>query len=144
MRYWAEYVKAGWELVVLAQGTNKVYLDQDLEAFLVHVVARTFERTDLWTEPVAIKLMTAQQLPQYQRQIALRNIGEECLFIDAWQIKQPRWPAPKYFEDMCKIAFGYASVATDPADDLLDAAAENFTMVSRVLRYTRDLYLHNV
>lgn len=142
MKFWSEYVRAGWELVVEAQGASQLHLDTDMEAFLVHVVARTIERTDIWNEPIAIKLMTAQNLPKYQKQSALRTIGEECLFIDAWQIRQPKWPGPRYFHDMGVIAFGYASIASNPADDLLDAAAANFSTVSKVLRCTRDLYLN--
>lgn len=143
MKYWAEYVRAGYEMVLEAQGRSQLYLDNDMEAFLVHVVARTFERTDIWNEPVAIKLMTAQQLPSHQKQSALRTVGEECLFIDGWQIKQNRWPGPNYFEDMGRLAFGFASVATRPADDLLEAASNNFKQASLVLRSVRDLYLKN-
>lgn len=143
MKFWAEYVRAGYEMVLEAQGHSRLYLDNDMEAFLVHVVARTFERTDIWNEPVAIKLMSAQQLPKYQKQSALREVGEECLFINGWQIKQNRWPAPRYFEDMGKLAFGFASVVTTPPDDLLEAASNNFNQASLILRSVRDLYLKN-
>lgn len=141
MKFWAEYVRAGYDMVMEAQGYSQLYLDNDMESFLVHVVARTFERTDIWNEPVAIKLMTAQQLPQHQRQLALRTVGEECLFIDSWQVKQNRWPSPRYFEDMGKLAFGFASTASRPHDDLLEAAGNNFKQASLVLRSVRDLYL---
>lgn len=144
MNYWTNYIKAGWELVMEAQGASSQYLDHDMELFLVHVIARTFERTDIWDEPIAIKLMTAQCLPVHQKQSALRTIGEECLFIDAWEIKQPRWPNPVYFHDMGKIAFGFASIVSRPIDELLESASTNFSQVSKVLRHARDLHTNTV
>ena len=140
MHYWSNYVKAGWELVMEAQGASSYYLTQDMELFLVHVIARTFEKTNIWDEPIAIKLMTAQTLPKHQKQSALRTIGEECLFIDAWEIKQNRWPSPAYFHDMGKIAFGFASIASHPIDQVLESASNNFLQVSKILRYARDLH----
>ena len=139
MQHWQPYVKAGWEMVVEAQGRSNTYLQSDLEAFLVHTIARTFERTDIWNEPIAIRLMTAQNKPGLSKRIELRSIGEECLFIDAWEIKQRRWPDPRYFQDMGSIAFGMASVATEPVDKLLELVGENFGRMSQVLRTARNL-----
>lgn len=139
MRYWQNYVKAGWEVVMEAQGRSQTYLESDLEAFLVHSVARNMENTRIWEEPIAVRMLTAQQLPREQRQPILRAVGEECLFIDAWQIRQPRWPSPKYFQDMGEIAFGMASTTTRPPDTLLELVSANFPTLSRVLRTARDL-----
>lgn len=125
-----------------AQGQCQTYLEPDVESFLVFTVARSFEKTSIWSEPVAVKMLEAQTLPKTQRQPLLQSVGEECLFIDAWQIKQPRWPSPNYFKDMGEIAFGMASTASIPADALLELASANFATMSRVLRQVRDLYLH--
>ncbi len=122
-----------------AQGKSQTYLESDLEAFLVHSVARNMENPRIWEEPIAIKMLTAQQLPREQRTVILRSVGEECLFIDAWQIKQPRWPSPRYFQDMGEIAFGLASTTTRPPDALLELASTNFHTLSKVLRTARDL-----
>ncbi len=139
MQNWQPYVRAGWELVAEAQGVSKTYLQSDVEAFLVHTIARTFERTNIWEEPVAIKLMTAQTKPGLTKRIELRSVGEECLFIDAWQIKQPRWPSPRYFQEMGAIAFGMASIAIEPIDEMLELVSTNFGRMSQVLRTARDL-----
>ena len=141
MKNWQPYVKAGWELVCEAQGLSKTFLQPDLEAYLVHTVARTFEKTDIWDQPVAIRLMSAQHQPGLTKRIELRNIGEECLFIDAWGIKQPRWPSPTYFSDMGEIAFGMASTSTSPADALLELVSTNFKRMSQVLKQAKRLYL---
>lgn len=122
-----------------AQGQSQTYLESDLEAFLVHSIARNMENTHIWEEPIAIKMLSAQQLPRERRQPILRTVGEECLFIDAWQIRQPRWPSPHYFQDMGEIAFGMASTATRPPDALLESVGTNFRTLSRVLRTARDL-----
>lgn len=122
-----------------AQGKSQTYLESDLEAFLVHSVARNMENPRIWEEPIAIKMLTAQQLPREQQIPVLRSLGEECLFIDAWQIKQPRWPSPLYFQDMGEIAFGLASTASRPPDFLLESVSTNFRTLSRVLRTARDL-----
>lgn len=139
MQHWQSYVRAGWELVTEAQGISKTYLQSDVEAFLVHTIARTFERTDIWEEPIAIKLMSAQAKPGLTKRIELRSVGEECLFIDAWEIKQPRWPSPRYFQEMGSIAFGMASIATEPVDEMLELVSTNFGRMSQVLRTARNL-----
>jgi len=142
MKHWEPYVRAGWEMVMEAQGASKTYLVPDVEAFLVHTIARTIDRTDVWEEPIAIKMMTAQTKPGLTKRIELRNVGEEFLFIDAWEFKQRRWPSPNYFKDMGSIAFGMASVATRPIDTTLELVSEHFTTMSHVLRQVRDLHLH--
>ena len=142
MKYWQPYVRAGWELVMEAQGQCQTYLEPDIESFLVFTMARNFEKTSVWNKPIAIAMLEAQQLPNSQRQPILQSVGEECLFIDAWQIRQPRWPNPDYFKNMGEIAFGMASTATRPPDALLELASANFKTMSRVLRQVRDLYLH--
>lgn len=142
MQHWQPYVRASWELVIEAQGRSQTYLEPDIEAFLVHSMARSFDKSNVWSQPIAIKMLSAQNLPNSQKRPLLKEIGEECLFIDAWQIKQPRWPSLSYFKDMGEIAFGMASTASIPADALLDMASNQFEMMSRVLRQVRDLYLH--
>lgn len=139
MQNWQPYVRAGWEIVTEAQGISKTYLQPDVEAFLVHTIARTFERTDIWEEPVAIKILTAQTKPGLTKRIELRSVGEECLFIDAWEIKQRRWPSPRYFQDMGAIAFGMASIATEPVDEMLELVSTNFGRMSQVLRTVKNL-----
>lgn len=142
MQHWGSYVKAGWEIVAEAQGQSNMFLQSDMEAFLVHTIARTLERTDIWDEPVAIKLLSAQHKPGLTKRIELRTVGEECLFIDAWQIKQSKWPSQNYFSNMGEIAFGMASIATQPVDALLEQVSTNFKRMSMVLRHARDLSKH--
>jgi len=139
MKYWQPYVKAGWEIVMEAQGKSHIILDTEVEAFLVHVIAKTMERTNIWEQPISLKILTAQSLFGTRRANALQDIGEECLFIDGWQIKNSKWPTKQYFADMGEIAFGMASTSTNPANELLEMASNNFKIMSSVLRTARNL-----
>ena len=139
MKHWQPYIKAGWEIVMEAQGKSQVFLASDMEAFLVHVIARTIDKPNMWERPVAVKILGAQTLSGSHRATALQSIGEECLFIDGWQLKQARWPTQTYFIDMGEIAFGMASISTRPANKLLELASNNFKLMSTVLKTARTL-----
>lgn len=140
MKDWEPYIRAGFEVVQDAKSFAPVYLAPDVEAYLVHMFARTIERVDIGEKPIAIQVMEAQQIPRgYLRKPKMRDIGEECLFIDAWEIKSSRWPTREYFKDMGSMAFGMAAVAVDPVDDLLDLVSNHFHAVSSVLRAARDM-----
>lgn len=122
-----------------AEGRSQEYLDTGIESYLVHTMARTFDKSLIWDRPVAITMLEAQSLPRSRKKEIMQRVGEECLIIDAWEIKQPRWPSPTYFAEMGAIAFGTAAVSTRPPDDLLDAVSNNFRRLSKVLRQVRDL-----
>lgn len=139
MIHWESYVRASWVLIMEAEGRSQEYLDTGIESYLVHTMARTFDKSLIWGRPVATAMLEAQSLPRYRKKEIMQRVGEECLFIDAWQIRQRRWPSPTYFADMGAIAFGTAAVSTRPADDLLDAVSNNFSRLSKVLRTVRDL-----
>jgi len=51
---WQPYIKASWELVVQAEGRTKVMLDNDLEAYLVHMMARNFRNLRLPPELICL------------------------------------------------------------------------------------------
>lgn len=140
MTDWNPYIRAGWELVTEATSVTPVYLDPEVEHFLVFTIARTIERTDIGRETVAIKILEAQSVPRGKsRQPILRAIGEECLFIDAWEIKKKKWPTNTYYSQMGQIAFLQSALSTRPNNELLEKASNSFGMLSNVLRTVRDL-----
>lgn len=140
MTYWESYVRASWELVVEAQGRSQIFLDTDIEAFLVFTMAKNIDKpTAIWQQPVATRMLEAKSLPLGQQRAVLQAVGEECLFIDAWQIKHNRWPGEDYFEKMGRIAFGMASTLLRPPDTVLEVASTQFNIISQVLRQVRDL-----
>jgi len=140
MKDWNPYIKAGWELVTEATSVTPVYLDPEIEHFLVFTIARTIERSDIGSESVAIKILEARSVPRGRtRQPILRAIGEECLFIDAWDIKKPKWPSNTYYSEMGQIAFMQSSLSTRPNNELLEKASYNFPLLSKVLKTVRNL-----
>lgn len=140
MKDWNPYIKAGWELVTEATSVTPIYLDPEIEHFLVFTIARTIERNDIGSESVAIKILEARSIPRGRsRQPILRAIGEECLFIDAWDIKKRKWPSMTYYSEMGQIAFMQSSLSTRPNNELLEKASNSFTMLSKVLKSVRDL-----
>lgn len=141
MQHWQPYIRAGWDIVMEAQGKSQIYLDSDMELFLVHVIAKTLEKTNIWEEPIAIRMMAAQQLAGLRKARYMQEIGEECLFINGWEIKKPLWPSQTYFVEMGEIAFGMASISTNPVSHLLELASNNFQTMSNVLRTAQNLML---
>ena len=144
MQHWQPYVRAGWEIVMEAQGKSQIYLESDMESFLVHVIAKTLEKTNIWEEPVAIRMLAAQNLAGLKKARYMQDIGEECLFINGWEIKKPQWPSQNYFVQMGEIAFGMASISTNPASHLLELASNNFQTMSAVLRTAQNLMLNKI
>jgi hypothetical protein len=127
-------------LVTEATSVTPIYLDPEIEHFLVFTIARTIERNDIGSESVAIKILEARSIPRGRsRQPILRAIGEECLFIDAWDIKKRKWPSMTYYSQMGQIAFMQSSLSTRPNNELLEKASNSFTMLSKVLKSVRDL-----
>lgn len=129
MKYWQEYVRSSYELVFEAEGRSKTYLNEDIESYLVRLMAKWFDRNDIPPDtPVAILLMTAMQQPKEKE---LADVAEICLFYDGFKIKQKRWPTLTYYKDMGTVAYGMAYVAGN--DDLYSQLEQNFATCSKIL-----------
>jgi hypothetical protein len=128
---WQPYVRASWELVMESEGKVKVYLQQEIEAYLVHMMARTFTDPSIPPDIIALEFANAKTKGDYQR------IGDSCLFIDAWDVKRAKLVNRDYYQQMGQIAYSSASLKDRPADQLLESVAENFAFISRVLRGVR-------
>lgn len=131
MKYWQEYVKSSYQLVLDAEGKSKTYLNEDIESYLVRLMAKWFDRSDIPPEtPVAILMMTAMQKSK-DRDRHLAEVADVCLFYDSFKIKQRRWPTVDYYKDMGITAYGMAYVAG--RNDVYNQLESNFTLCSRVL-----------
>lgn len=129
MKYWQEYVRSSYELVFEAEGRSQTYLDRDIESYLVRLLAKWFDRSDIPPEtPVAILLMTAMQKPRQQE---LANVADICLFYDGFKIKHQRWPSTNYYKDLGTTAYGMAYVAGN--DSLYNQLEQNFSVCSKIL-----------
>ena len=128
---WQPYIKASWDMVMAAEGRSQTQLDQELEAYLVHMMARNFRNAGIPPDIVCIEFGKARHADDY------RQIGDACLFVDAWRIRRARLVAEDYYERMGQIAYGHAALATRPVDVLFDRLAREFKALSRVLRGVR-------
>ena len=119
-QYWFEYVRSCYDLVVESEGLTDLVLEHEVEAYIVHLMARNFERTDIGNQPVAIRMLEAMQGRQRENLLA---IADECLLIHSYPFKRRRWPSATYYQDMGQIAYGMA-------DHIME---QNFVPAGRVL-----------
>ena len=135
MTNWQHYVKASYEMVTFAEpNVEPETLDETLESYVVHLLARNFREHSFGDKPVAISLMESMSLPCYQKKQAMSIIGDECLFIHGFEMKKRRWPSESYYRDMGTLAYGHASVAIPPDDPLYSHLEHNFTLLGKVIR----------
>lgn len=130
---WQPYIKASWEMVMAAEGKTQTYLDQELEAYLVQMMARNFRNKDIPPEIVCLELAKAKHADDY------RNIGDGCLFVDAWKIRPARLVSNDYYRRIGQIAYGYAALASKPVDGLFEKLSREFRALSLVLSGVRQL-----
>ncbi len=113
--FWQDYIRAAYDLILESEGHTGIFLDNEVEAYVVHLFARNFQRTDIGEQPVAIQILTSTN---YQ------PIGDECLLINSYPLKKRRWPSDTYYIDMGTVAYGLAN---------LPKMEKNFESASRVL-----------
>ena len=104
-KYWFDYVKSCYDLVIESEGLIEVVLDHEIEAYVVHLMANNFERTDIGSQAVAIQMLTAVQSGTRQQ---LLGVADECLLIHSYPFKKSSWPSPRYYQDMGTTAYGLA------------------------------------
>jgi hypothetical protein len=129
---WQPYIKASWDLVMEAEGRTEVFLQDDLEAYLVHMMARNFRNSKMPPDIICLEFPKARTQEDYLQ------IGDNCLFVDAWDVKRARLVAQNYYEQMGQIAYSSAAIASRPVNELYERVAREFRLLSRVLRGIRD------
>lgn len=120
--YWHEYVKAAYDLILESENICNVFLEHEVEAYVVHLFAQNFERTDIGSEAIAIKMLTEMQ--KTKKQANYKLIGDECLLIDSFPLRKKKWPSSTYYHDMGCIAYGMADITI---------MEQNFKAASKVL-----------
>lgn len=116
MNHWQDYVRAAYDLILESEGQSAVYLDNEVEAYVVHLFAKNFLRTDIGEQPIAIKMLSGTT--NYQ------PIADECLLINSYPLKKRRWPTETYYVEMGTVAYGLANI---------EIMEQNFEDASRVL-----------
>jgi hypothetical protein len=131
---WQPYIKASWEMVMAAEGKTLLMLDEELESYLVHMMARNFRNAQkMPPEIICLELGRARSAADY------RDIGDSCLFVDAWNVKRARLVSHDYYQRMGQIAYTHAAVASRPFDAFLERVAREFKSLSHVLAGVRQL-----
>lgn len=131
--HWQPYIKASWELVLQAEGKAEVTLDDSLEAYLVHMMARNFRNPNLPPEIICLEFPAARTPEDF------RQIGDSCLFVDAWRVRKARLVSSDYYQNLGRIAYASAALASRPIDEMFEQVAQAFPMLSRVLRGVQEL-----
>ena len=128
---WQPYLKASWELFMESEGRSHVVLDHELEAYLVHMMARNFRNNHFPPDIVCLEFTRAKTRDDF------RQIGDSCLFVDAWGVRRARLVERNYYEKMGQIAYLSAAAVARPAEQLFERVAREFSTLSRVLRHAR-------
>lgn len=137
MKYWMDYVKASYEVIMYGESKAGICLDHEVEAFVVHTFARYMEQPNIPTDAIAIQLMQSIQLSGENRKKQLQKVAEECILIDGLMLNNRKWPSKNYFSDMGKIALGYRAYAERPPELMYETIAKQIPMISQVLHKIR-------
>lgn len=132
MKYWQDYIRSSYEIVLAAEDKSKIYLNEELESYLVRLMATWFDKNDIPPEtPVAILMLTAMQSQHYDKQEQLKFVGDICLFYDSFKIKQRKWPSMTYYKEMGTTAYGMAYLHSN--NDIYEQMENNFATCSKIL-----------
>ncbi len=126
--HWQPYIRASWEIVMECENRSQLFLDEELEAYLVYMVARNFRNHRMPPDVLCLEFSRARTQDDF------RQIGDSCLFVDAWDVSRARLVSPDYYEKLGQAAYGYAAAVTRPIDELFNRIAREFGLLSRVLR----------
>ena len=127
------YVRGAYELVLSAEQRACVNLDQEIEAFVVHSVARFWENQDLPTETIAIALMQAMNQEGEAKKNELQRVAEKSMLIDGFEWRKSRWPTPVYYLEMSQMALEFRAMCGRPPETYYNRIAEHMPLISRVL-----------
>ena len=137
MTNWETYVKESYSLIKEAEQALSITLEHNVEAYLVHLFAHFMDKPNINTEPVGIKLLTSANLPIAQRKVLLKDVGDECLLINAMEWNKRRWPSNNYYTEMGQMAYMNRAFAVRPVEDIYDDLSMEFNTVTQVLRKCR-------
>lgn len=139
MQHFMTYVKAAYEVIMLAESKSNINLEHEVEAFVVHTFARYMERPNIPTDAIAIKMMTAVGENGETQKLHFQQIAEECMLIDGLGLNSRRWPTKKYYSDMGKLALEHRAWVERPPELFYEKLAYHFDNISNVLHKVRTI-----
>ena len=138
MKYWMDYVKASYEVILYGESKAGINLEHEVEAFVVHTFARYMENPRIPTDAIAIQLMESLNKTGDTRKQHLQKVAEECILIDGLDLNCRKWPSQNYFVDMGKVALGYRAYSERPPELFYETVAKNMNNISKVLHRIKD------
>lgn len=137
MNNWEVYVKESYELIKEAEQSLTINLAHNVEAYVVHLFAHFLDKPQVNTEPLGIKLMASANLPVTQRKVLLKEVGDECLLINAMEWNKRRWPSNNYYAEIGQAAYLNRAYVQLPVEDVFDDLALEFHSATKILRKCR-------
>lgn len=107
MENFLEYVKHCHDLVTESERTQNLVLEHNIEAYIVHLMARNFNRNDIGEKPIAIQI-----LESFSGNLRIEKLivaADECLLINSFPLRKHKWPSSNYYKDMGIVAYGLAN-----------------------------------
>lgn len=133
MKYYLEYRKASYEIIMLGESKSNINLPEDVEYFVVDIFARYMENPNIPTDIIALRMMDAVNKTGEMRKQCLANIIEECILIDGLELNSRRWPSKSYYHDMGILALQHRAWVSRPPDLFYEVIAHHFDNISKVL-----------
>lgn len=133
MKYWLEYVRASYEIIMLAEQRSSITLEHEVEAFVVHTLARYMENPNIPTDSISIKIMTAVNQKGNIRKQKLQEIAEECILINGFGLNNRRWPSSDYYSQMGKLALEHRAWSDRPPELFYERIAYEFDNIGKIL-----------
>lgn len=137
MQHFMTYVKAAYEVIMLAENKSNINLEHEVEAFVVHTFARYMEQPNIPTDAIAIKMMTAINENGEIKKVHFQQIAEECILIDGLELNSRRWPSKNYYRDMGRLALEHRAWIDRPPELFYEKLAYYFDEISNVLHNVR-------
>jgi len=133
---------AQWHaLINEAQAHSSVHLDEELESYLVFLLMRFMQETDVASSILALEYLDSLQKAGQQRHDILKDVGDKCLLFAGLFPERAlkRRVQLSYFIDLGQSAYSELSSTEVSLAQLFNNLCEGFVPLVDVLLATRDL-----
>lgn len=137
MKYFMEYVKSSYELIMQAEAKANIFLDEESECWTVHTFAKYITSPHIPTDAIAIKMLTAVNETGEIRKQHFQTIAEECALIHGLELNSRRWPSKNYYRDMGRLALEHRAYSERPPEIMYERIAHRFNDISQILHFLK-------
>ena len=134
---------AQWQsLVKEAENSSKLLLNEELESYLVFLLIRFTEQTDLAKSVLALEFLENSRALSQKQKNELRDVGDKCLLISGLfpGRAQRRRVKISYFVDLGQDAYGLLSLhCKQELATLFRALGEGFVSLMDILHVVREI-----